>query len=291
MKKLFLFLLITPLLSAAITAQSINYPITKKVDQVDDYHGTKVADPYRWLEDNNSAETVAWVEAQNKLTQDYLAQIPYRDKIKKRLTDLWNYERYSAPRKIGDYYTFSKNDGLQEQSVIYIQKGLSEKPEVLLDPNKLSNDGSISLGGTFFSKDYKYMSYGISHGGSDWREFFVVDVKTKQLTNDVIKFSKFSGNAWYKDGFFYGRYDEPKAGEELKAANEFQKLYYHKLGTAQIEDKLILEDKENAKRGFGAGVTDDERFLIISVWEGSASENMLWYKNLEKDGPVVKLVN
>ena len=291
MKKLFLFLLISPLLSAAITAQSINYPITKKVDQVDDYHGTKVADPYRWLEDNNSAETVAWVEAQNKLTQDYLAQIPYRDKIKKRLTDLWNYERYSAPRKIGDNYTFSKNNGLQEQSVIYIQKGLSGKPEVLLDPNKLSTDGSISLGGTFFSKDYKYMSYGISHGGSDWREFFVVDVKTKQLTNDVIKFSKFSGNAWYKDGFFYGRYDEPKAGEELKAANEFQKLYYHKLGTAQIEDKLILEDKENAKRGFGAGVTDDERFLIISVWEGSASENMLWYKNLEKDGPVVKLVN
>lgn len=291
MKKIFLFLLILPFLSTAITAQSTKYPVTKKVDQVDDYHGTKVADPYRWLEDNNSAETAAWVEAQNKLTQDYLAQIPYRDKIKKRLTDLWNYERYSAPRKIGGNYTFSKNDGLQEQSVIYIQKGLSGKPELLLDPNKLSNDGSISLGGTFFSKDYNYMSYGISRGGSDWREFYVMDVKTKQLTNDVIKFSKFSGNAWHKDGFFYGRYDEPKAGEELKAANEFQKLYYHKLGTAQSEDKLILEDKENAKRGFGAGVTDDERFLIISVWEGSASENMLWYKNLEKDGPVVKLVN
>ncbi|KAF0215732.1 MAG: prolyl [Ignavibacteria bacterium] len=291
MRKLFLVLLIIPLLSSAVLAQSIQYPVTKKVDQVDDYHGTKVTDPYRWLEDNNSAETAAWVEAQNKLTQSYLAQIPYRDKIKKRLTDLWNYERYSAPSKIGDNYVFSKNDGLQEQSVIYIQKGLGGKPELLLDPNKLSSDGSISLGGTFFSKDYKYMSYGISRGGSDWREFFVMDVKTKQLTNDAIKYSKFSGNAWYKDGFFYGRYDEPKAGEELKAANEFQKLYYHKLGTTQTEDKLILEDKENPKRGFGAGVTDDEKFLIISVWEGSASENMLWYKNLEKDAPVVKLVN
>ncbi|MBI3123277.1 MAG: S9 family peptidase [Ignavibacteriales bacterium] len=291
MRKLFLFLLITPLLSSAILAQSIQYPVTKKVDQVDDYHGTKVTDPYRWLEDNNSAETAAWVEVQNKLTQGYLNQIPYRDKIKKRLTDLWNYERYSAPSKIGDNYVFSKNDGLQEQSVIYIQKGLGGKPELLLDPNKLSSDGSISLGGTFFSKDYKYMSYGISRGGSDWREFFVMDVKTKQLTNDAIKYSKFSGNAWYKDGFFYGRYDEPKAGEELKAANEFQKLYYHKLGTTQTEDKLILEDKENPKRGFGAGVTDDEKFLIISVWEGSASENMLWYKNLGKDGPIVKLVD
>ncbi|MFA7421722.1 MAG: prolyl oligopeptidase family serine peptidase [Melioribacteraceae bacterium] len=291
MKKLLMYLLIIPILTAGLFAQSIKYPVTKKVDQVDDYHGTKIADQYRWLEDNNSAETASWVEAQNKVTQDYLSKIPYREQIKKRLTDLWNYERYSAPSKIGDHYVYSKNDGLQEQSVIYIQKGLNGKPETLLDPNKLSTDGSVSLGGLFFSNDYKYLSYGISKGGSDWREFYVMNVETKQLTNDVIKFSKFSGNAWYKDGFFYGRYDEPKAGEELKASNEFQKLYYHKLGSSQADDKLILEDKENAKRGFGAGVTDDEKYLIISVWEGSASENMLWYKNLQKDEPVVKLVN
>lgn len=291
MKKLLLLLVIFPFLTNQIFSQSIKYPSTKKTDIVDDYHGTKVSDPYRWLEDNNSSETAAWVEEQNKVTQTYLYQIPYRDKIKKRLTELWNYEKYSAPSKIGEQYVFSKNDGLQEQSVIYIQQGLNGKPEILLDPNKLSSDGSVSLGGTYFSNDYKYMSYGISRGGSDWREFFVMDVKTKQLTNDVIKFSKFSGNAWYKDGFFYGKYDEPKAGEELKQKNEFQKLYYHKLGTVQSEDKLVLEDKENPKRGFGAGVTDDEKFLIISVWEGSASENMLWYKNLAKDEAVVKLIN
>ncbi|KAF0151458.1 MAG: prolyl oligopeptidase [Ignavibacteria bacterium] len=291
MKKLLLLLAIIPFLGNQIFSQSINYPTSKKIDHIDDYHGTKIADPYRWLEDNNSSETAAWVEEQNKVTHTYLSQIPYRDKIKKRLTDLWNYERYSAPSKIGDHYVFSKNDGLQEQSVIYIQKGLNGRPEVLLDPNKLSNDGSVSLGGTFFSNDYKYMSYGISRGGSDWREFFVMDLKTKLLTNDVIKFSKFSGNAWFKDGFFYGRYDEPMPGEELKQKNEFQKLYYHKLGTGQSEDILILEDKENPKRGFGASVTDDEKFLIISVWEGSASENMLWYKSLEKDEAVVKLIN
>ncbi|MEW6652623.1 MAG: prolyl oligopeptidase family serine peptidase [Bacteroidota bacterium] len=291
MKKLLLLLVILHFLANQIFSQSIKYPATKKIDHIDLYHGTKVADPYRWLEESSSPETAAWVEEQNKVTQTYLSQIPYRDKIKKRLTDLWNYERYSAPSKIGGHYVFSKNDGLQEQSVIYIQNGLNGKPELLLDPNKLSSDGSVSLGGTFFSNDYKYMSYGVSRGGSDWREFFVMDLKTKQLTNDVIKFSKFSGNAWYKDGFFYGRYDEPKPGEELKQKNEFQKLFYHKLGTAQTEDKLILEDKENPKRGFGAGVTDDEKYLIISVWEGSASENMLWYKNLDKDEPVIKLIN
>lgn len=291
MKKILLFLVLLPLMANQIFSQNNNYPVTKKVDQVDDYHGTKVSDPYRWLEDNNSSETATWVEEQNKVTQAYLAQIPFREKIKKRLTDLWNYEKFSAPSKIGSHYVFSKNDGLQEQSVIYIQKGLNGKPEVLLDPNLLSNDGSISLGGTFFSNDYKYMSYGISKGGSDWREFYVMDLSTKQLTNDVIKFSKFSGNAWYKDGFFYGRYDEPKSGESLKQKNEFQKLFYHKLGTAQSDDKLIIEDKENPKRGFGASVTDDEKYLIVSVWEGSASENMLWYKSLNKDETVVKLIN
>ncbi len=271
--------------------QTINYPKAKKIDHIDDYHGTKIADPYRWLEDNNSKETADWVEAENKITEDYLNKIPYRDALRKRLTDLWNYERYSAPSKIGGSYIFSKNDGLQEQSVIYIQKGLIGTPEVFLDPNKLSNDGSVSLAGLDFSKDYKYASYMISRGGSDWRDIFVMDAATKQLTKDEIKWAKFTGTAWFKDGFFYSRYDEPKAGEELKQSNEFQKLFYHKLGTPQSEDKLILEDKEHAKRGFGAAVTEDEKYLIIEVWEGSSSNNLLYYKDLANDGEIVKLID
>jgi len=273
------FFVLILFLSISIHAQ-IQYPTTKKVDHVDDYSGIKVSDPYRWLEDNNSKETADWVEAENKVTHDYLSKIPFRDELRKRLTDLWNYEKFSAPSKHGEYYTFSKNDGLQEQSVIYIQKGLSGPPEVLLDPNKLSTDGSISLGSLAFSKDDKYLCYGISRGGSDWREFYVMDVQTKKLTSDYIKWSKFSGTSWYKDGFYYSRYDEPKAGDELKQKVEFQKLYYHKLGTPQSDDILVMEDKHNPKYGFGAGVTDDERFLIIYVSQGTASENMLYYKDL-----------
>ncbi len=292
MKKIKLFLLLgLTFVSIQAQNQKIKYPETKKIDHVDDYYGVKVADPYRWLEDNNSSETASWVEAQNKVTEEYLSQIPYRGAIKKRLTELWNYERYSAPFKQGDYYIFSKNDGLQEQSVLYIQKGLNGTPEVLLDPNKLSTDGSVSLAGLAFSHDNKYFSYGISRGGSDWREFFVMDIHSKQLTKDFIKWSKFSSTAWYKDGFFYSRYDEPKTGEELKGKNEFQKLYYHKIGTLQSEDKLVLEDKENPKRGFSASVTDDERFLIVSVWEGSSSYNMIWYKDLSANGEIEKLIN
>ncbi len=286
MKKILMIFLMMLFAFTFLNAQKIKYPETKKVDHVDDYHGTKISDPYRWLEDNNSKETAEWVEAQNKVTQDYLAQIPFREAMKKRLTELWNYEKYSAPSKHGSYYTFSKNDGLQEQSVIYIQKGLNGTPEVLLDPNKLSNDGSVSLGGMAYSNDDKFLCYSISRGGSDWREFYVMDVQSKQLTGDVIKWSKFSGSAWYKDGFFYGRYDEPKPGEELKQKVEFQKLYYHKLGTPQSEDKLVMEDKQNPKYGFGAGVTDDERFLIISVSQGTAPENLLYYKDLNSDMPI-----
>ncbi len=273
------FFVLILFLSISIHAQ-IQYPTTKKVDHVDDYSGTKISDPYRWLEDNNSKETADWVEAENKVTHDYLSKIPFRDELRKMLTDLWNYEKFSAPSKHGEYYTFSKNDGLQEQSVIYIQKGLSGVPEVLLDPNKLSTDGSISLGGLAFSKDDKYLCYGISRGGSDWREFYVMDVLTKKLTSDYIKWSKFSGTSWYKDGFYYSRYDEPKAGDELKQKVEYQKLYYHKLGSPQSDDILVMEDKQNPKYGFGAGVTDDEKFLIINVSQGTASENMLYYKDL-----------
>lgn len=291
MKKLLMLFLLMLFAFTSTHSQQIEYPFTKKVDQIDDYHGTKISDPYRWLEDNNSKETAEWVEAQNKVTQEYLSKIPFREALKNRLTELWNYERYSTPSKHGDYYTFSKNDGLQEQSVIYMQEGLNGTPEVLLDPNKLSNDGSISLGGLAYSNDDKYLCYGISRGGSDWREFYVMDVRTKQLTKDEIKWSKFSGTAWYKDGFYYGRYDEPMVGEELKQKNEFQKIFYHKLGTQQSEDKLIWEDKQNPKRLFGAGVSDDEKFMFLSISEGSSTNNILYYKNLVTDSPITPIVD
>ncbi len=291
MKKIFSVLLLFLLTAVFVDAQSLKYPATKKTDQIDDYHGIKIADPYRWLEDNNSKETAEWVDAQNKTTQDYLSKIQFREDLKKRLTELWNYEKYSAPSKVGDYYVFSKNNGLQEQSVLFIQKGLNGVPEVLLDPNKLSNDGSVSLSGLAFSKDNRYFAYGISRGGSDWREYFVVDVNSKELTGDQIKWSKFSGTSWYKNGFFYGRYDEPRAGEELKQQNQFQKIYYHKLGDDQKEDKLIWEDKNNPKRLFGADVSDDENYLFLTVSEGSSNNNMIYYKDLSNDSPIAPLVD
>lgn len=269
----------------------IKYPETKKIDHVDNYFGIQISDPYRWLETTDAAVLNPWVEAQNKVTEDYLSAIPYREKIKNYLTKLWNYERYSSPFKVGDYYVFSKNDGLQEQSVYYIQKGLDATPEVLIDPNKLSSDGSISLAGLYFSNDNNYFSYGISKGGSDWNEFFVVDLESKLPTEDHIVWSKFSGNAWYKDGFFYGRYDVPKPGEELKATNEYKKVYYHKVCSPQSEDVLILEDKDHPKYGFGAGVSDDQKYLIISVSEGSSSNNLIYYKNLETNSEIVKLLD
>jgi prolyl oligopeptidase len=278
-------------LSFSLQAQSINlkYPTAKKYNQIDDYFGTKIPDPYRLLESTQLKETKEWIAAENKVTENYLSNIPYRNAIRERLTELWNYEKYTAPVKAGEYLLYSKNDGLQEQNVLYIQNGINGNPEVFLDPNKLSTDGSVSLGEWEFSKDNKYLAYGISRGGSDWREFYVIDVQTKQLTKDTIKWAKFTGTAFYRDGFYYSAYSKPESGQELKGKNEFQKLYYHKLGTPQSQDKLILEDKKNPKSGFGAGVSDDQRYLIVSVWEGSASYNRLWYKDLSTDGDIIKL--
>lgn len=257
------------------TMQSLKYPDTQKGNVVDDYFGTKINDPYQWLENDTAVEVNTWVDEQNKLTQNYLSQIPFRDKIKSRLTEIWNYPKYSSPFKEGDYYYFFKNDGLQNQSVLYRQKGINGTPEVFLDPNKLSADGTASLASLAFSKDHKFCAVGIAQSGSDWNEIFVMDVSTKQKTTDVIKWVKFSGATWYKNGFYYSRYDEPTKGKEYSNANEFMKIYYHELGKSQQDDKLIYEDKAHPLRYFNAGVTEDERYLFINVSEGTSGSEIL----------------
>jgi len=272
----------------------IKYPISKKVDQVDDYFGTKVEDPYRWLEEMNSPGTREWINAQIEVAEKYLSSIEFRPQLKARFTELWNYERYSAPSKEGEYYIFSKNDGLQEQDVVYMQKAPAGKPEVLLDPNTFSKDGSVSLARASieFSRDYKYLSYGISRGGSDWRELYMMDVKTREKMRDHIQWVKFSSISWYKDGFFYSRYDEPpKDANKLKVKIQDQKIYYHKVGTPQSEDRLIFQDSKNPQRIYIGSVTEDEKYLLITVFEGAAGHNLFYYKNLEKDSPVTPLID
>ncbi|CAN5904716.1 prolyl oligopeptidase family serine peptidase [soil metagenome] len=269
----------------------IPYPQTAKTDHTDDYHGTKVADPYRWLEADTTQEVADWVAAQNKVTFAYLDQIPFRGKIKDRLTQIWNYPKYSAPTKKGNKYYFYKNDGLQNQSVLYEQTSLAAEPVVFLDPNKLSADGTTALTSLSFSKDHKYAAYGTASGGSDWNEFQVMEVATRKKLSDKLEWIKFSGAAWHKEGFYYSRYDAPKGGGKLAAKNEFHKVYFHKIGTPQSADKLIYEDKAHPLRYFSAQTTDDERFLLLYVSEGASENNALYVKDLrnEKAGfvPVV----
>lgn len=272
--KLFLLVFI---LSLAGFAQ-IKYPETKKVEVVDDYHGVKVADPYRWLEDDKSEETKSWVEEQNKVTFEYLNKIPFRNKIKERFTEILNYPKYSAPFKEGNKYFFFKNDGLQNQSVLYVKNNLDAKEEVFLNPNKFSEDGTKSLTTLSFSSDGKYLVYGVSTGGSDWNEFFIMNAETKQLLSDHLRWIKFSGAAWKGNGFYYSRYPEPQ-GSELSSKNEFSKVYFHKIGTKQQEDVLVYEDPSKPKRGFSAQTTDDERFLVIYMTEGT-SKNGFMVKDL-----------
>lgn len=280
MKRLFfIFFLFSPL---AILAQ-LQYPETKKGETVEDYHGTKVADPYRWLEDDNSEDTKAWVKAQNKITFDYLATIPQRDKIKKRLEELWNYPRYSSPFKKAQYYYYFKNDGLQNQSVMYRQNGLTGKPEEFLNPNTLNKEGIAALGGTSFSKTGKYFAYSIAVAGSDWQEIFVMESATKKVLKDKVEWTKFGGANWNgDDGFYYSGYDKPDEKSKLSKQNQFHKVFYHKLGTDQSQDILIHEDKEHPLRYHGAGLTEDGRFLILNVSEGTSGAE-IWY--LEKKDP------
>src|SRR6266498_3274774 len=259
------------------------YPETKRGDVVDDYFGTRVPDPYRWLEDDNAAEVTAWVEAENKVTFGYLDKIAYRPQLKERLTKLLNYPKFSAPTRRGENFVFSKNDGLQNQSVFYIQKGLDGTPELLLDPNKFSTDGTSQLGGFALSESGKYVAYGISEGGSDWRDYYVLDVATKKPLSEHLEWVKFSGASWRGDeGFYYNRYPAPPAGKKMSTKNDFQKIYYHKVGTAQSEDKLVYEDNEHPQRRQSIGVTEDQRFEVLGVSDSSAGKrgNSVFFREL-----------
>jgi len=267
----------------------MKYPDTGKDSTTDQYFGKTIADPYRWLENDTSAETKAWVIAENKVTQNYLSQIPYRADIKKRLTEIWNYPKESAPIKIGEYYFFGKNNGLQNQSVWYIKKGMEGKEEVFLDPNQLTADGTAAVSLLGFSHDKKHVAYSVAQAGSDWSSIYVMDIATKTKLSDELKWTKFSGAAWKGDGFYYSRFDAPAKGTDLSATNKFQKIYYHKLGEPQKDDQLIFEDKTNPNLYFGADLTEDERFLIISASAGT-SGNALYYQDLNEAGSKISLL-
>lgn len=286
------------LLAISMTANAQNswsfkgeYPQTKKGEQVDEYFGTEVADPYRWLEDDLSDDTKDWVQRQNKVTHAYLDKIPFRDRIEKRLTKLWNYEKYSAPFKEGDYTYFYKNDGLQNQYVLYRQKG-EGKPVVFLDPNKFSKDGTTSLAGLSFTKDGSLCAYQISEGGSDWRKVIVLDAATGKMLDDTLRDVKFSGVSWKgNDGFYYSSYDKPKDGSVLSGKTQHHKLFYHKLGTRQSEDKLIFGGEETQRRYIGAGVTENQEYLIISAAMATYGNELYMQSLKEKDAPIVPIVS
>ncbi len=262
--------------------QALVYPETVKGETVDNYFGTDVPDPYRWLEDDRSAETEAWVIEQNKVTFGYLDQIPFRAALKERLTEIWNYPKMEAPSKQSGLYFYGYNTGLQNQSVIFMKKELDAEGEVFLDPNLFSEDGTVALSSFSVSNDAKYAGYGIARAGSDWNEFFIRDIETGKDLDDHLQWIKFSGMSWYKNGFYYSRYDEPAEGDELKAANKNNKVYYHLAGTTQSEDKLIYKDSEHPNRGFGVSVTDDEEYLVITSSE-STTGNAFGYKKAGLD--------
>jgi prolyl oligopeptidase len=271
-----------------------NYPLFPPSNQVDNYHGILVADPYRPLEDPDAEVTKTWVEAENQVTFAYLNEIPAREQIRQRLTKLWDYEKYGIPFKEGDSYFYFKNDGLQNQSVLYTLKTLDSTPRVLLDPNKLSADGTVALSGLSISENGKFLAYGLSTSGSDWQEWKVRDVETGADLADHLQWIKFSGAAWTHDhqGFFYSRYDEPNQKTKLEDVNYYQKLYYHQLGTPQSADVLIYHRPDQKEWGFSGGVTEDGRYLIISVWLGTDSRNLVFYKDLTNPhAEVVELIN
>ena len=268
---------------ASISFCQLKYPDTKKVTQTDNYFGTKVSDPYRWLEDDKSDETAAWVTAENKITQDYLSKIPFREQVRKRLEEMWNYPKYTSPFKEGQYYYYYKNDGLQNQSILYRQAGLNGTPEVFIDPNTMSKDGTAAVSTPAFSKNKKYAAYLIAQSGSDWQEGHLMDAATKKVLDDKIQWIKFSGISWKgEDGFYYSRYPQPDEKSMMSKQNQFHKVYYHKIGTPQSSDVLVYEDASHPLRNVYAGVTEDESFLIINTTEGTSGSE-IWIKNLKND--------
>lgn len=285
-----LFTMVHPGASADPDSGHLPYPETRKMDQVDDYHGTRIADPYRWLEDDHSPETAQWVEKQNNVTFSYLGAIPYRAALKERLLNLMNYARYGQPFHRGEYYFFAKNDGLQKQSVWYVQKGLDGAPEVLIDPNKLSEDGTTSLSFLVPSRDGKLVAYGTSAGGSDWKEIYVLDTASRKTLPDKVEWAKVTGAAWAGDGFYYSRYDAPEDGHLLSAKNENHKVYFHRVGTPQSADRLIYEDPQNPLRFHTASTDDEERYLFIDISDrGKGKEgNALYFQDLREPGSPLK---
>ena len=280
--------------SAEENRSSHKYPNTRRGNQLDDFHGTQVPDPFRWLEDTDSDETKAWVESQNEVTFGFLTGVSRREPIRERLTELWNYERFGLPRKRGGKYFYTRNDGLQNQSVLYVADALDAEPRVLIDPNQWSEDGTVALAGWTPSEDGQLMAYGIARAGSDWREWKVKRVATGEDLGDHLQWVKFSGISWVPNGsgFYYSRYDEPKEGEQFTGVNYFQKLFFHRLGHPQAEDALVYERPDQKEWGFDGTVTEDDQYLIISVWRGTERKNQVFYKDLSQaDSDVVELIS
>jgi prolyl oligopeptidase len=268
------------------------YPDAPRVDQIDDYFGTRVADPYRWLEEVDSEQTQRWIAEENSLTESVLATVPQREGIRRRLTEVWNYERRGVPESLGDQYAYFRNTGLQNQSVLSVTRDLAEPGRVLLDPNTLSVDGTVALSGSEFSFDGSLLAYSVSSSGSDWQEWHVREVATGTDRPDIIRWSKFSGAAWKRDGsgFYYSRYDEPAVGSKFKDTNYYHKLYFHRLGTPQSTDVLVYERPDHKDWNFAAITSEDGRYLILDVSRGTAPENAVFVKDLSTDGPVVELL-
>ena len=272
-------------------AQSIVYPKTKKVNQKDNYFGTEIRDPYRWLEDDNSEETKQWVLAQNKVTEDYISKIPFRTKIKSRLTTLWNFSKASSPFKAGSNYFMYTNNGLQNQFVLNIlREGIHSKPEVFIDPNTLSKEGTVNLSNVSASKDGKFFAYALSKAGSDWSEINVKNISTGKKLNDKLEWIKFSGISWKGNGFYYSRYNAPDSASIKKGKNEFHKVYYHEIGDEQKNDRLVYDDNTHPNRNFNAEVTDEQDYLVISSSEGSGGNNLIVKDLTNNDSPFITLI-
>lgn len=295
----FIPILVMPLLVVACTdsqsmkdskEEKIEYPETRKTDVTDDYFGTTVADPYRWLEDDRAEETENWVKAQNETTQKYLERIPYRDQIEQRLTQLFDYPRVSSPRRVGEYYFFYKNSGLQNQSVLYYQKGRDGVPQVFIDPNALSEDGTVSINLLSASPDEKYIAYSRSEGGSDWSEIRIREIATNTELDDRLEWVKFSGSSWVGDGFYYSRYPEPEPGSELSGDNRFHSVYFHKVGTPQSEDKLFYSNENAPNLYHFVGVTEDKKYLTMSAASGTDGFET-FIKDLENDGELTRITH